>query len=227
MRHEPAVARLSSLAGDDEEPGTLRARAVHALGRIGAPESLRVLLTAASDPSEPVRVQAAQALGEFPCWEAAAVLGEVASTDESRDVAQSAIRALGRMDAPAAVHVLAALAGRFRRDVREELVTALAECPEPDAAAALAVLSTSPETEDVHFSATEALAAHRSPGCVALLAWILTAAPTAHQHGIALRGLAALDTEEADAHVLTYCRTKGLASAEARAALRDVADRRR
>ncbi|QUI34425.1 HEAT repeat domain-containing protein [Streptomyces alfalfae] len=226
LRHEPAVARLSSLAGDDEEPGTLRARAVHALGRIGAPESLPVLLTAVHDPSEPVRVQAAQGLGRFPVREASAALGKVASTDASRDVARCAVRALGRMGAPA-VPVLAALAGQFRRDVGEELVTALAECPGAEAVAGLAALATSPEAADVRLSAIRALADRRSPDCAAPLASLLTADHTPRIHFSALRGLAALDTEEADAHVLTYCRTKGLASAEARAALRDVADRRR
>ncbi|MYY82186.1 MULTISPECIES: hypothetical protein [unclassified Streptomyces] len=49
---------------------------------------------------------------------------------------------------------------------------------------------------------------------------------TFRRHGIALGGLAALDTDEADAHVLTYCRTKGLATEEARAAVRTIADRR-
>ena len=226
LRHEPASARLSSLAGDDEEPGTLRARAVHALGRIGARESLPVLLTAASDSSEPVRVQATQALGGYAVAEAADALGDVAAGDASRDVARSAVRALGHMGAPAA-GVLAALAGRFRRDVGEELVTALAGCAGTEAVAGLAVLATSPETADVHLSATEALAARHSPDCVAPLASILTADHAHHTHDIALRGLAALDTEEADAHVLTYCRTKGLASEEARAALRTIADRRR
>ncbi|MFD6433772.1 HEAT repeat domain-containing protein [Streptomyces venezuelae] len=226
LRHEPAAARLSSLAGDDEEPGTLRARAVHALGRIGAPESLRVLLAAARDLSEPVRVQAVQALGGFPVREAVAALGEIASTDANRDVARGAVRALGRMDATA-VHVLAAMASRFRPDVGEELVGALAECAGAEAVAALAVLATSPETADVHVSAAEALAARHSPDCAAPLASILNADPGYYPRDTALRGLAALNTEEADAHVLTYCRTKGLASEAAREALRTIADRRR
>ncbi|WP_447040600.1 HEAT repeat domain-containing protein [Streptomyces sp. DSM 118878] len=226
LRHEPASARLSSLVGDDEEPGTLRARAVHALGLIGARESLPVLLTAVHDPSEPVRVQAAQGLGRFPGREAAAALGEAASTDASGDVARSAVRALGRMGTPA-VPVLAALAGRFRRDVGEELVTALAECAGTEAVAGLAVLTTSPEAADVHLAAVGALADRHSPDCVAPLASLLTADHASRLRGSALRGLAALDTEEADAHVLTYCRTKGLTSEEAHAALRTIADRRR
>ncbi|MEU5686149.1 hypothetical protein DEJ48_08780 [Streptomyces venezuelae] len=226
LRHEPAAARLASLAGDNEEPGTLRARAVHALGRIGAPESLRVLLAAARDPSEPVRVQAVRALGGFPVREAVAALGEIASTDANRDVARGAVRALGRMGAPA-VHVLAAMASRFRPDVGEELVTALAECAGAEAVSGLAVLATSPETADVRVSATETLVARHSPDCVAPLASILSADPGYYPRDTALRGLAALDTEEADAHVLTYCRTKGLASEEVRAALRTIADRRR
>ncbi|MEU6822429.1 HEAT repeat domain-containing protein [Streptomyces atriruber] len=226
LRHEPAAPRLAALAADGEEPGTLRARAVHALGLVQGDGSLRALLATARDPSEPVRVQAAQALGEFPVAEAADELGRVAAEDASRDVARGAVRALGRMGGPAG-RVLAALAGQFRRDVGQELVTALAECLGPEAAAALAVLATSPETEDVHRSATEALAARRSPDCVAPLASMLTADRAFHSGDIALRGLTALGTEEADAHVLTYCRTKGLASEETRAALRTIADRRR
>ncbi|CAM5651856.1 hypothetical protein SALBM135S_05134 [Streptomyces alboniger] len=226
LRHVPAAARLASLAGDGEEPGTLRARAVHALGLIGADDALPVLLAAAQDASEPVRVQAAQALGGFPVAEAVDALGALAARDASCDVARGAVRALGRVGA-AAVRVLTVLAWRFRRDVGQELVAALAGCPGAEAVDALAVLSTSPETEDVHLLAAEALAARRSPDCVAPLASLLTSDGAHHLRGIALRGLTALDTEEADAHVLTYCRTKGLGSAEARAALHDVADRRR
>ncbi|WP_409240079.1 HEAT repeat domain-containing protein [Streptomyces sp. PA5.6] len=226
LRHEPAATRLGTLAGDGEEPGTLRARAVHAVGLLGADDSLPMLLAAARDPSEPVRVQAVQSLARFPVREAADALGEAASTDTSRDVARGAVRALGRMGAPA-VHVLTALAGRFRRDVGQELVRALAECPGAEAVTALAALATSPETEDVHLAATEALATRRSPDCAAPLAALLTAAHASHLRGTALRGLAALGTEEADAHVLTYCRTRGLATEEARAALRTLADRRR
>ncbi|WAL98467.1 HEAT repeat domain-containing protein [Streptomyces sp. Je 1-369] len=227
LRHGPAADRLASLAGDGEEPGTLRARAVHALGLIGARESLPVLLAAARDPLEPVRVQAAQALGRFPVAEAADMLGELAAGDASRDVARGAVRALGRIGAPG-THVLASLAepSRFRRNVGHELVAALAGCPGAVAVAALAGLAVSPETADVRPPATEALAARRSPDCVAPLASVLATARPGHD-GIALRGLAALGTAEADAHVLTYCRTKGLASEAAREALRTIADRRR
>ncbi|MFF1376132.1 HEAT repeat domain-containing protein [Streptomyces sp. NPDC058308] len=225
LRHEPAARPLALLAGDGEEPGTLRARAVHALGLIGASDSLPVLLAAVRDPSEPVRVRAARALGRFPVAEAADALGQVASGDASRDVARESVRALARAGAPGA-HVLASLTERLRWDVARELITALAGCPGAGATAALARLATSPETEDLHLPATEALADRRSPECAAPLAAVLAAGPPAHWHGVALRALAALGTDEADAHVLAYCRKYGLVSEDRRAALRSVAERR-
>ncbi len=156
------------------------------------------------------------------------MLGELAARDASRDVARGAVRALGRIGGPGA-YVLASLAEppRFRRHIGDELVAALAGCPGAVAVAALAGLAVSPEVEDIHLPATEALADRRSPDCVAPLAALLTAERSTYLRDPALRGLAALDTEEADAHVIAYCRTNGLASETARAALREVADRRR
>ncbi|MET8683148.1 HEAT repeat domain-containing protein [Streptomyces sp. NPDC004732] len=226
LRHGPAADRLAVLAADDEEPGTLRARAVHALGLIGARESLPVLLAAARDPLEPVRVQATQALGRFPVAEAAEALGELAAGDASRDVARGAVRALVRIGAPGAP-VLVSLAEGLRRDVAQELVTALAGCAGAEAVTALARLATAPDTEDVHLPATEALAGRRSPDAAAPLAAILATDRPTYRHGVVLRGLAALGTEEADAHVIAYCRTHGLTGEDSRAALRVVADRRR
>jgi HEAT repeat protein len=201
--HRPATAQLASLASDAEEAGTIRARALRALGLIGAPESLPAVLGGAREANEAVRIRAAEALGAFPVPEAAEALRALVTTDASRDVARAAVRALGSIGAPAA-SVLSSLAERLRVDVASELVTALAACPGTETGTALARLATSTAPEEVRTAAAEALSERRSPENVAPLAAMTQTHRRDECHTAALRGLAAISTKEAIEHVLAY-----------------------
>ncbi|MGW5733858.1 MULTISPECIES: HEAT repeat domain-containing protein [Streptomyces] len=225
LRHRPAAERLAAVAADEAEPGTLRARAVHALGLIGAPESLPVLLACVRSPKEPVRLRAVEALGGFPVPEAADALGPVVARDADRASARAALRALGRIGAPA-LPVLASLAERLRTDVAGELIAALAGCPGPGADAALERLAVAPLPEEVHVALARALGGRRSPGSAAALAALLADGHPYRCSDAALRALAALGTEEAAEHVLAYCRETGTLDEGVREALDVIAEQR-
>ncbi|MEU7580412.1 HEAT repeat domain-containing protein [Streptomyces sp. NPDC041068] len=226
LRHRPAADRLAALVADEEEPGTLRARALHALGAIGAPDSLPVVLAAVRDASETVRLQAAQALGGFPAPHTAEALGELAAKDTDRDVARAAVRALGRIGAPAAP-VLASLAQPLRPDITDGLIAALARCPGPEAVAGLAQLTRPDLPEDVHVAVAEALGSRRGAAeAAAPLAALLSDGHYFHCRDAALAALAELDTEEADAYLLTHRVPRHLGGESWRAALTVVAERR-
>lgn len=112
--HPEAAAPLAPLAEDEEQPGTVRARTVRALGLIGTPDTLAVVLACARSPHEAVRARAVTALRAFPVAEAAQVLGEfvthsVAPHGTEPDIARAAAHTLGRIGAPA-LPVLGALA---------------------------------------------------------------------------------------------------------------------
>ncbi|MEV8017212.1 HEAT repeat domain-containing protein [Streptomyces sp. NPDC086554] len=226
LRHRPAAERLAALAGDEEQPGSLRARALHALGLVGARESLPVVLAAVRDPSSAVRLQAAQALGAFPGTEAAEALGAVVAGDTDRDVARAAVRALGRIGAPAAP-VLTSLAQRPRQDVVNELITALAGCPGPEAVAGLCQLAGASLPEDDHVAVAEALGRRRAPESAGALAALLDDDRRYDCRAAAVLALAELGTEEADEYVLAYDWTTGPGSDAQRAALTVIADRRK
>lgn len=227
LRHRPAAERLAALAGDEKQPGTLRARALHALGLLGVRETLPVVLAAVRDPSEPVRLQATQALGGFPVTEAAEALGVVAELDADLDVARAAVEALGRVGAPAGP-VLASLAQRLRDGVADELGAALTRLPGAAAVAGLCRLPGTPLSGNVHVAVVEALGARRAPESAGPLAALLAGELRYHGRSAAaaLRALAELGTEEADAHVLAYCRRAGHDGDAQRAALTVMADRR-
>ncbi|QEU91212.1 HEAT repeat domain-containing protein [Streptomyces kanamyceticus] len=226
LRHRPAAGRLADLAADEDQPGTLRARALHALGRVGAPESLPVVLAALRDPASPVRLQAAGALGSFPGQAAAEALGTLAAKDTDRDVARAAVRTLGGLGTSAApVLASLALALPLRTDVIGELITALARCPGPEADVGLGQLTKPGLAEDVHVAAAEALGARRAPESAAPLAALLD---DDHPYGcrnVALTALAALGTEEADEHVLAHVRTTQQFTEAWRKALTTIAQR--
>ncbi|MWA14215.1 HEAT repeat domain-containing protein [Streptomyces sp. BA2] len=230
LRHRPAAERLAALAGDEEQPGTLRARAVRALGLIGARESLPVVLAAVRDPSEPVRLQAVRALGEFPVTEtagaaeAAEALGVVAALDVNLDVARAAVEALGRVGAPAGP-VLVSLARPLRGDVADELIAALTHCPGAEAVAGLCQLTGAILPEDAHVAVAEALGVRRAPESAGPLAALLADDRRYSSRDAAVRALAELGTEEADEYVLAYCRRTGHDGEAQRAALTVIADR--
>lgn len=227
LRHGPAAERLAVLAADGEESGTLRARAVHALGLIGVRESLPGLLAAVRDPSNPVRLQAARALGGFPGLEAARALGALAAQDADRDIARAAVLALGGMGACAAP-VLASLTQPLRQDVDvdREVITALARCPGPEAVAGLMQLTGPDLSEGLHVMVAEALGRVRAPQSAAALGALLADDHPDHCLHAALRALAALGTEEADEYVLAHCRTAKHSTDVWRKALTAIAERR-
>lgn len=225
LRHRPAAERLAALAGDEEQPGTLRARALHALGLIGARESLPVLLAAVRDPSEAVRLQAVQALGGFPVAEAAQALGTVAALDANLHVARAAVEALGRVGAPAGP-VLASLVRQLRADVTDELVDALTRLSGAEAVAGLCRLAGASGLSQGDYAAVaEALGRQRAPESAGPLAAQLSGDLRYFNRDAAVRALAELGTEEADAHVLAYCRRAGHDGDAQRAALTAIADR--
>ncbi|GLF93099.1 HEAT repeat domain-containing protein [Streptomyces yaizuensis] len=206
LRHRPAAGRLAALAADREEAGTVRARALCALGLIGVPESLPVVLACLREPREAVRVRAASALGGFPVPQAAQALGPVVAGDADPDVARAAVRALGHIGAPAS-SVLCGLAHRLRPDIAPDLVAALARCPGADATGALALLALSPPVPGrVRADAVRALGERATPECVAPLAELVADGRRYACHPDALRGLARAGGTEARGHVLAYCR---------------------
>ncbi|MFD4477792.1 HEAT repeat domain-containing protein [Streptomyces sp. NPDC058471] len=226
LRHRPAAERLAALAGDGEQPGTLRARALHALGLIGARESLPVVLAAVRDPSEAVRLQAVQALGGFPVAEAAMALGTVAALDANLHVARAAVEALGRVGAPAGP-VLASLARQLRSDVADELVEALTRLPGAEAVPGLCQLAGVTRLSEGEYAAVaEALGRHRAPESAGPLAAPLTGDLRYAHCDASVRALAELGTAEADGYVLAYCRRAGHDGDAQRAALTTMADRR-
>ncbi|WP_197356066.1 HEAT repeat domain-containing protein, partial [Streptomyces clavuligerus] len=208
LRYRPAVPYLAVLAADTGEPGTVRARAVRALGLIGAAGALPVVLAAARDPRGVVRARAAQALGAFAVPEAAEALGALAAGDADPDVARAAARALGRIGAPA-LPVLGGLAARPRPDggpLMDDVVDALAECPGGAADAVLNRLVTDLPPGPARVRATGALSGRRVPEAVPALAALLLDDREYAGHADALRGLAAIGGEPATGHVLAYCR---------------------
>ncbi|KUF20313.1 HEAT repeat domain-containing protein [Streptomyces silvensis] len=213
LRHTGAAGSLAAVTADEEQPGALRARAVRALGLIGAPDTLPVVLACVRSPHETIRERAVQALGSFPVPEAAAVLGELVDSRDSRTedddgVALAALYALDRMGGPA-LPVLTALVDRVSPDLAGYLVGALADRPEPEATAALGRLATTRarETYPSQVYAAEKLSERRSPEAVApLRALVVNDGYYGPTYAAGLRGLTAIGTEEAVEHVLAYCR---------------------
>ncbi|MFD9886083.1 HEAT repeat domain-containing protein [Streptomyces alboflavus] len=175
LRLLEAAAPLAALAEDEEQPGTVRARAVRSLGLIGAPHTLPVVLACARSPHEAVRARAVAALGAFPVAEAARALGEIvtystgphdtapsstpaephdtapgttpAEPHDTPELARAALHALHRIGAPA-LPVLVALADGvddLSEDLADRLVAALAAHPGAEATAALVRLAAAPE----------------------------------------------------------------------------------
>ncbi|WP_079143830.1 HEAT repeat domain-containing protein [Streptomyces luteocolor] len=224
LRHRPAAAGLATLAEDAELPGTLRSRALHALGRIGARESLPAVLAAVREASATVRLQAAKALGAFPGAEAAEALGALAARDADRDVARAAVRALGRIGAPAAP-VLASLTRPLRPELADDLIAALAGCPGPEAVAGLCELTDPTHPEEVHVAVAAALGERGDPAAARPLTALLTDDHWACRDA-ALPALTSLDTEEADTYVLTHPHPPHRDRTALRAALTVIAGRR-
>ncbi|MDO0936611.1 HEAT repeat domain-containing protein [Streptomyces sp. DG2A-72] len=229
--HPEAAAPLAALAEDEEQPGTVRARAVRALGLIGAPDTLPVVLACARSPHEAVRAQAVTALGAFSVAEAAQVLGEfvthsVAPHGTEPDIARAAVHALGRIGAPA-LPLLGALADGvddLSEDLADRLVMALAARPEAEATTVLGRLAASPPptlkasyaapvggrlatSRPAREAASAALTERGTPERLTPLTSLLGPGSWSGAHEAALRSLLRIGTAEAHEHVLAYCRT--------------------
>ncbi|WP_051855462.1 HEAT repeat domain-containing protein [Streptomyces sp. NRRL B-1347] len=204
LRHPEAAAPLAALAQDEERPGTRRARAVRALGRIGDPQTLPVVLACADSPHEAVRARAVAALGGFPVARAAQALKALVTPDADPELARAAVRALGRIGAPAlpVLVELAELADAVPEDLAADLVAALAARPEAEALTALGRLAASPSAER---AAADALSARGTPDCAAPLASFLHSDVHPFTREAAVRGLLRIGTDEAHEHVLAHC----------------------
>ncbi|QCX79691.1 PBS lyase HEAT-like repeat protein [Streptomyces sp. YIM 121038] len=240
LGHRQAAAPLAALAADEEQPGTLRARAVRALGLIGAPESLPVVLACARSPHEAVRARAVAALGGFPVPEAVRALGEfvrgrtgpggtgpgdAGADGTGAEVARAAVRALGRVGAPA-LPVVAALAGgadALGDDLAELLVAVLAARPEAKATAALVRLAARPPLEakaryaappggplalssPAREAASLALVDRGTPEDLTPLTALLAPDAWFGAQEAAVQALLTIGTTEAHDHVLAFCR---------------------
>jgi HEAT repeat protein len=84
----------------EQEDWAVRERAVEALGEIGDPESLPVILERQTDMSAHVRMAVAEALGKIGGKEAVAVLREMAEGDADQRVRGVAREALAEATAP-------------------------------------------------------------------------------------------------------------------------------
>ncbi|MFG3001949.1 HEAT repeat domain-containing protein [Streptomyces sp. NPDC048340] len=231
--HRPAAGPLGALVTDRAEASSLQARAVRAVGLIGAPESLSVLLAAAGSPSEAVRMRAAEALGGFSTAEAVGRLGALAR-EEGADIARAALRSLGRIGTPA-VPILSELIGyapEWPAPMQRTLVEALAQCPGSETTAALGRLVDGPFGEEVRVGAVQALGNGRDPRSVAPLIRFLDDPRTQYFYrGLAVRALARLDDEAAVQRVVAYFEdqrsyTAGSYRHQAREALGLIAARR-
>ncbi|WP_169317176.1 HEAT repeat domain-containing protein [Actinacidiphila oryziradicis] len=247
LRHRPATGPLTALAQDVSEPGRLRARALRALGLIAVPESLPVLLAELRDPTEAVRVRAAEALGAYPTRVVADKLGEAARTDESSDVARAALHALGRIGI-GAVPVLRALADHMvplasriessnprlptpteiahaspAPELLRDLIAALAACPGPAPIPALELLATSAGPRRLRVPAAQAIAERHIPQAVAALSRLLTDCHHDEGHPAALRGLARIGSEQATDAVVAYYANTAFYRKEVRQALTTLA----
>ncbi|MEV6008652.1 HEAT repeat domain-containing protein [Streptomyces sp. NPDC051976] len=207
LGHRPAVPALVALAEDEEEAPALRARALTALGRIGAHEALPTLLGAARSNSESLRLRTAASLGTFPTEEAIAALTDLASDTEPETV-RAAVDSLARIGPPAAA-TLCTLPDLARRDhwpsaTLRALVAALAACPGPESATALARLADRPYPQSVQTMAERALAQRPAPEALPHLLRLLADPMMRHPHGPALLALARSGAPEAEAIVVEH-----------------------
>ncbi|WNM32824.1 HEAT repeat domain-containing protein [Streptomyces sp. Li-HN-5-11] len=144
-----ALGRLGCAAARDalretatcpDNPPSLRARAVQALGTIGNPGDTDLLLNSLGDDHGSVRLRAAEALGRLSCSRASTALGQVAFHDSDPDVRNAAVEALGSMDGTA-VPVLLSLLSDSSATLRLAAARQLGRHADDRAIAALAGLS--------------------------------------------------------------------------------------
>lgn len=205
LGHRPAVEALSALVADEAEPGRLQAVAVRALGLIGDPGSVPVLLAASRSGTESVRLRAVEALGRYGEPEAVTRLGAMAGEAEP-DIAQAAVQALGEVGKPAlpTLSALVARAPGWPLPMQRALITALAAVPGPDPVDALGRLSAPPFTPEIRATAAKSLSDRHAPECAAPLLRFMADERTQIWHDVALPGLAATASPAAVDRVIAY-----------------------
>jgi HEAT repeat protein len=209
LGHRPAVDPLAALVVDEVEPSSLQARAVRALGLIGDPGSVPVLLDASRAAAESVRLRAAAALGGYPAPEVITRLGEMAD-EEGLVITLAAITSLGQAGKPA-VPTLSALVDRapeWPLPTQRALVTALGGCAGPEPVHALGRLSVRPFAAETRTIAATCLSERHEPACEAHLLRFLDDPSTELSHGVALRGLALIGSTSAVDRVVGYFRER-------------------
>lgn len=124
-RHDQVdLDALRQIAADTAQPGEIRQRAIHALGRWGDAASVPVIAEAVAGLSEPAVMTAVEALGRLGGAAALPTILEAAG-HPSPHVRKFAARALSRFDDPVARDRLARLAraddAEFVREVGSRL----------------------------------------------------------------------------------------------------------
>jgi HEAT repeat protein len=223
-RSARALEPLSAVLQDEEERGSLRARAARALGAIGDPAAIATLLYALGDDMEAVRLRSAEALGRIGDERTISALSEVARRDGSREVRSASVEALGKIGRPAAA-ALVSLLDDATGNYTIEVIHSLGRCGDSAAANALARFI-SEENRSECLAAVHALAMLRDSLSVESLiralslSWIYS-----EIHEAALDGLSALDDRSAIEAVLDYYINRFGSHGAARRALNVIASR--
>ncbi len=162
---------------------------------LGTERALEVLFAGLEDPLTPLRVAAVRGLAHLPPAQALPRLRYVLQSERDLWLRVYAVRALGRLDDPAALDDLARLAGDPLPPVRMETARALGRLDGDRAVALLTEMVYDP-VDEVAQAAIEALAATKHPGALATLREALVRVPAAHCRRV-IQAIAAFDTEEA------------------------------
>lgn len=104
LKEKKAVPALIAALKDSNM--ALRNNAAFALGEIGSHEAVPYLIELFRDPEERVRKSAVKALGMLASRDCIPPLIHVLDTDSSRIVKKSAIRSLGQIGDPKALHAV-------------------------------------------------------------------------------------------------------------------------
>ncbi|MDD1686309.1 HEAT repeat domain-containing protein [Methanoregula sp.] len=149
---QPAVNDLTALVRDENPAVTIAA--LHALGRINAPEALPVMISLVGDPNPDIRRAVAESLG---CFRDASVIPSLVRCfmDPSASVRSEAIRALSGMGSFAMRPVLEATEDR-EPQIRSAALETLGKFPDPVVLHPLVKSLTDPD-EHVRFTSAKVL----------------------------------------------------------------------
>ena len=208
-----ALEPLFAVLRNEEEQGSLRARAARALGAIGDPAAVGTLLHALGDDVEAVRLRAAEALGRLGDERAVLALVETAKRD--RQVRSVSVDALGEIGRPAAAALMSLL--EDAGGLRIEVIRSLGRCGDGSAANTLARFI-SEENRSECFAAVQALAVLRDPRSTEPLIRALALSRVySETHEAALDGLSLLDNRSAIEAILDYYNNRSSRGAAGRA----------